>query len=303
MSKSDKQKLEELGAKTYKEQAIWFLNAYWKTFAQKDAEKIWNYVHVHSDIDISKHAQGSELDEFQAHRFLEMNNETMTVVQMRDHLRGVGIEKVRMIPLIHFLIARYKVDWHELVNAAQGDNEEEVRRAQQMLEAAQAAVQEARRTADESNKREAEAKAAQAELEAAQAELKAQEDAYNNKTQQLKHKSETLEGLVARNKAKNELAQHLAEDPLPLRRAKITNEAAVKKAERASRAAEEARLAAEAALENAERKLVEAQDYLDEVKAKPGSAGGALWWIDRALHEAKAYLPSAKGGYKKEKTN
>jgi len=232
--------------------------------------------------------------------FLEMNNETMTVVAMRDHLRGVGIEKIRMIPIVHFLIARYKVDWHELVNAPQG-NQEEIERAERMLAAAQAAVAEAQRTAAESAKREAEAKAAQAELEAAQAELKAQEDAYNNKTQQLKHKSETLESIVARNKAKNELAQHLGEDPLPLRRAKITNEAAVKKAERASRAAEEARMAAEAALEDAGRKLVEAQDYLDEVKAKPGSAGGALWWIDRELHEAKAFLPTAKGGYKKEK--
>ena len=46
------------------------------------------------------------------------------------------------------------------------------------------------------------AEAAPVELEAAQAELKAQEDAYNNKTQELTRKSETLEGVVARNKVK-----------------------------------------------------------------------------------------------------
>lgn len=109
--------------------------------------------------------------------------------------------------MIHFLIFRYKVDWHELVNAAQGDNQEEVARAQRMLEAAQAACEEARRTADESAKREAEAKAAQAELEVAQAELKAQEDAYNNKTQELTRKSETLEGVVQRNKVNQEIIQ------------------------------------------------------------------------------------------------
>jgi len=45
---------------------------------------------------------------------------------------------------------------------------------------------------------------------------------------------------VQRNKAKNELAQHLSSDPLPLRRAKITQEAAVKKADRAAQVAKEA---------------------------------------------------------------
>jgi len=133
-------------------------------------------------------------------------------------------------------------------------------------------------------------------LEAALAELKAQEDAFNNKTNELKAKVRpfsllypyssvpplpiclftcssspvvyflcgeksiraicaythsfglTLQsedesiGLVTRNKAKAELAQHLSSDPLPLRRAKITQEAAVKKADRATQAAADARL-------------------------------------------------------------
>ena len=63
--------------------------------------------------------------------------------------------------------------------------------------------------------REEELAAAKAELEAALAELKAQEDAYNSKTEDLKRKSEEG-GLVSRNRAKNELAQHLGEDPLPV---------------------------------------------------------------------------------------
>jgi len=92
---------------------------------------------------------------------------------------------------------------------------------------------------------------------------------------------------VQQNKAKNELAQHLAEDPLPLRRAKITTEAATKKAQRAR--------------EEVENKLREAEAYLEEVKTRPGSALGVLWWLDRELHEKKAYMPTAKGGYKKEK--
>jgi len=47
--------------------------------------------------------------------------------------------------------------------------------------------------------------------------------------------------------------------------------------------------------------LAEAEAYLQELMSKPGSAGGSLWWIDRDLHETKAYLPASKGGYKKEK--
>ena len=97
---------------------------------------------------------------------------------------------------------------------------------------------------------------AKKELEAALAEVQKEEDKYNARTevtlgllhhsplsslspicvQELKSKSETG-GMVSRNKAKNELAQHLGEDPLPLRKAKITAEAAVKRAERAKQAA------------------------------------------------------------------
>ena len=77
--------------------------------------------------------------------------------------------------------------------------------------------------------READQRSAQQELEAALAELKAQEDAYAARTAELKAKSEG--GGVAALRAKNELAQHLSEDPLPLRRAKINQEAAVRKAE------------------------------------------------------------------------
>ena len=42
------------------------------------------------------------------------------------------------------------------------------------------------------------------------------QDAYNARTEELKQKSETG-GVVSRNKASQELAIHLSEDPLPLR--------------------------------------------------------------------------------------
>ena len=179
------------------------------------------------------------------------------------------------------------------------------------------------------------------------AEVHAQEQAYNEKKADLERRSEEG-GVVSKNKAKAELAQLLAEDPLPLRRAKITQEAAVKKAEKATEAAvaarkeaeesaaasskareaaerdaaaaEQARIAAEhaaaaaskaaaesaaaaaaaeAAVEAAMESLKEAETYLAEVKSKPGQAFGALWWIDRELHEQRKFLPVSKGGIAK----
>jgi len=299
----------------------------------------------------------------QMHRFLEAFQETMTVREMRDTLRAKGAigDAVKLIALIHYLIFRYDVDFHVLVNASQGDNRKEIEEAQRKLDevgrafqeaesaaaAAKAALAEAKSReaaahaaeaeakkreveskakAAESKVKEAEAKAAQAELEVALQELKAQEDAFNAKTADLKRKSE--EGsVVSQNKAKNELAQHLASDPLPLRKAKITQEAAVKKAERAVKAAAEARVAAEnaaveavkavkaaeaarkesekataeaeKAVEAMQVKVDEAEAYLAFVKSKPGRASGAIWWMERELFEKKKFMPERKGGIAK----
>jgi len=269
---NDSEKLAELALKTYKEQAIWFLNAFWADFGSREAEKIWAYKHKCDELDLDKKAAGCALDELNAHRFLEHFHETMTVHSMREKLRSTGAigDRIRVVPLVHILLFKYNVDWHKLVNAPQG-SQEEVEKAQRLLEEVQAKLKASQE--------------AQQELEAALRELKAQEDAFNNRTEELKRASETG-GAVARNKAKNELAQHLASDPLPLRRAKITTEAAVKKAEKATQAAEEA--------------VAQAEAYLEEAKNK-GMPDGSIWWLDRELHEAKAYMPQAKGGYRKQK--
>merc|ERR1712100_826038 len=235
--------------------------------------------------------EGSGLDEMAAHVFLEKFAETLTVRELRAKLRSTGAigesERPKKVPLTHYLLFRYNVDWHKLVNSSQGDNSAEIAKAQEMLNQVTAAFQEAQRTAtaaaqalleaetsaakaksreeeskvaaEQSRVAEEDAKAAQAELEAALAEVKAQEDAYNSKTEDLKKKSETG-GVVSRNKAANELAQHLAEDPLPLRKAKITAEAAVKRSEKATKAAADARTNAEAAANNATNARKAAED-------------------------------------------
>jgi len=413
---NDVEKLKNLATKTHKEQAIWYLNAFWEdgTGTDTNAEQIWKYVHQLYKLDPNG-AEGNEVDELIMHRFLEAFQETLTVREMRDSLRESGAvidNRIKNIPISHYLVYRYQKNFHTLVNAVQGSNQKEIDKAQALLDEVQQAFQladdkakEAKRALQEAKAAEAEAKvqeaeakaaaenakatenaakaneeaakqtaaaaktreeeavvrqnesiAAKNELELALKDLKEQEDAFTNRKNELTTKSEDESiGAVVRNKAKAELAQHLASDPLPLRRAKITQEAAVKKADKAtqvaaeataksqaaraeagktaraaadsrataevaraeaekqaaeavqargraeaaSRASENAAAAAEQAVEAAQAKVEEAETYLEEVKNQPGSAHGAVWWLQRELHEKKAYMPEKKGGYKK----
>ena len=400
---NDNEKLLDLCSKTHKEQAVWFLNAFWEDFAEKEAENIWNFVDQAQNIDNAK-AAGTALDEMEAHRFLEKADSAHTVLEMRNLLRKTGAigqsERPKSVPLSHYFLFKYDAHsnklFHDLVTRSQGDNQKQIEEAQAKLDAVQTAFDEASRTAtaaaaslkaaqekeavaksreadaksaetsahasaeaaktreveakqsaDNLAVKEQELKAAQAEVEAALAEVKKQEDAYNTKTETLKKKSEEG-GVVSRNKAKNELAQHLAEDPLPLRTAKITAEAALRKAEKATNEAATARARAEAdakqasearaqadadaaaasaarveaeksraqaeaaraeaekdkaaaddAVDAAQAAVAEAEAFLEEMKAQPGSSQGALWWMDRELHEKKKYMPMRKGGIAK----
>jgi DNA repair exonuclease SbcCD ATPase subunit len=277
---------------------------------EKEAENFWKWVQMVSELDLKKKAEGCELDELNAHVFLEKNNETMTVKQLRDKLREIGWEKrPMMFPTVVYLIMKFKADWHYIVNAPQGDNQKEIEKAQKMLEEVEKLLQQAIQAAEDAKvaaeaaaARQAEAAEAKIEMERAVAEVKAQEDARDNKTKDLQKKSEEG-GAVSRNKAKAELAAHLSEDPLPLRKAKITLEAADRKAAKTLKAATEARekadaaaIAAEKAVEETQAKLREAEAYLEEVKQAGGDAMGALWWMSRELEEKKKYLPSSKGG-------
>jgi len=287
--------------KKYKDQEVWFLNAFWHDFGEKSANEIWTFQHKFDELDVVKKAEGSELDELSFHRFLEVLHSTMTVQQCRTFLKEAGVDMTKIakyVSLAHYLTAKYKANWHKLVNASQGDNQEEIERAQQLLDEVQNLFRVSAQKAQEATQREKELKQAEAEVAKALEELKQQEDDFNNKTDTLKKKSQ--EGsTVQKSKAANELAQHLASDPLPLRRAKLNTEAAKRKAEKAVKAAEEARAAAEQAVEDARAKVEEAEAYLNEVKSRTGSAKGTMWWMDRELQEAKKYLPQRKGGVAK----
>src|SRR3989338_6303391 len=155
---NDREKLTSLCKKTYKEQAIWYLNAVWPAEQEKNAEKIWAFVGKCGDFDLAKKAKGNELDELNMHRFLEFFKNEKTVKELRDELRKVGVDNFKYVPLTMFLIWQYKFDWHVLVNAPQGDNAKEIEKASQMLEESQAACTEAIRLAEEAHQAEVAAK-------------------------------------------------------------------------------------------------------------------------------------------------
>jgi len=311
----------------------------------------WTWCQTFSQLDPDKHADGNELDEFWSHKFLETLGETMTVIEMREKFRKIDADFNKRMSMVEYIMYRYGFSIPSVLTAPQGDNTEGIKRAQAMVDEAQKALDEmnvkltaakeaaerAKKAADAAKKAadaakvtaEASAKAAkavadaEAEAKAALAELQAEEKAFEDKKAALeKTKNDMSIGVVKRNKAANELDQLLSEDPLPLRKAKINQSAAVKKCERATKAAEAAKAKAdadaaaaeeasqkanaaereavaaeeeaEAAAAEAEKKLQEAIDFLEEEKQKGGVAQGDIWWMQREITEKKKYLPASK---------
>jgi len=109
---------------------------------------------------------------------------------------------------------------------------------QRLLEEQQRKLEEQEKRLNDQRAAEALVRQAEEEQSAAVAELKAQEDSYKRTIEDLTQKSETGDSIFAKNKAKQELAQLKQENPLPLRRAKITQEAALRKVEKQRKEAE-----------------------------------------------------------------
>jgi flagellar biosynthesis GTPase FlhF len=306
-----KTQFDQITTRTYAGQAKWFLNGFWKEH-EKDAEAIWEMVNNAIKIDHRKGKEGNELDEFEAHRFLEGLGETLTVKDMRDKLREIDVDFNKRMALIEYLIFKYNKGVVQVISAPQGGggkNAARLEAAQKLVDAASIALDEMSRLLEAEKQAlayqkiaEADAVRAEEESKAALAELTAQEMAFANAKADLKRKSENeSSGQVSRNRAKNELEQLLAKDPLPLTRAKLNQEAAVRKSERARKAAEEARLkqeqsarAAAAQVEEANAKFQAAVDELEEIKKIPDQSYGDIWWMERELAEKKKYLPRSR---------
>ena len=284
----------EIVEKKYADQAVWFLNGFWAEM-EAQAEDVWKWVELFGQLDQEKHADGCELDEFWSHKFLETLGETMTVIEMRERFRKIDADFNKRMSMLEYIMYRYNIEPHAMVTAPQGGDQEQINKAQAMVDSAQGAVDSMNAALDAAKKAVDAAVAAENENKAALDELHAQEKAFEDKKAALEQtKNDMSIGVVKRNRAANELDQMLAEDPLPLRKAKINQAATVKKSERATKAAEAAKEKAEAAVKNAEAKLQEALEFLQRAKASGGVAKGAIWWMEREITEKKKYLPARR---------
>ena len=196
----------------------------------------------------------------------------MTVKDMRAALSEISdLDFSQKMSLIEFLIFHYKItDWTYLVHwspagsAAQQrmlvDVQAQMSYAQDALAVATTKAEESKVEADKAVvAAEASEKAATASQLAAKeqhdatlelaAQQKAKADALA--AEEIKAKDESL-STVKRNKAKAQLAILKSEDSQPLRRARITQEAAERKAVKAAKAAQTAAVAAKKAKNLAE---------------------------------------------------
>mmetsp|Transcript_28849 Transcript_28849/g.46863 ORF Transcript_28849/g.46863 Transcript_28849/m.46863 type:complete len:332 (-) Transcript_28849:260-1255(-) len=279
--------------------------------AKKDAcEMIWKYMNKFIELDLKKKKKGCELNEFDAHRFLENFGMTLSVKDMREKLREIDIDFNKHVSLTEFLIYKHEADVHKLVNASQGEADmEKINKAQSLLEKAQADCEkskeaaikatEAAETAENSRlsavKAENEAKKVEAELRKVQGEqtaaedaLKAEEKKLATKKENLKKKSKNMSlGVVKRNKAANMLQQLLAKDPLPLQKAKITQAAVVKKCQKATKKA--ARITGKA-VEAREKAEADAK----QAKAAKQASEDAVIAAETAIEKATEYLEKVK---------
>jgi len=268
----------EVTQKTYKDQAIFYLNAYWPDeFEKSDSarEAIYKFWQHFVDVDklqweeVNKKIwkqgwkEGNSLDELFSHKYLEKLGKTLTVVAFRNEFRKIDVNFDKRMAMIEFLLFEYKHSVPDLMSKPQGDNSKELEEAQAQL----AAVQQALAELQEKNERqkvlvaeqkaaeaaakkaggnqteaggkgqatlaaqrdaEAKVRKAEADLAAAVADLAKQEEDYKSQIRALEAKAHDAHlGVVAKGKAGNELAQLKEKDPLPLRKAKITQEAAL----------------------------------------------------------------------------
>lgn len=98
-----------LESKEYKDQAIWFLNAFWADLENAEAtgEEMWELVHQFEEC-YHRESKGNSmmsLDLLGAAKLLEMRGETMTANARRDMLKKIDIDQDKRMSLWEYMIS------------------------------------------------------------------------------------------------------------------------------------------------------------------------------------------------------
>eukprot|EP00461_Guttulinopsis_vulgaris_P003112 UN03113 len=100
------EKIKAVTAMTYKDQAIWYLNAFWTDAkpSSEEAEDVWNLAIAFEKEDHIKGKNGNELNAVQAFNVLQKRNQTLTALQLKAQLRTVDIDANGEMALAEYLL-------------------------------------------------------------------------------------------------------------------------------------------------------------------------------------------------------
>jgi len=290
----DMDKFNEVSSQKYSDQAIFFLNAFWKECGSH-AEKIYEYNQGFIALD-SKKDDGCDLDEFYSHKFLETYGETMTALELRNAMRKIDINHDNRMSFLEYLLYRYEQTVEELLLRPQGFQSEELLAALKALSQAREDIRRAEASKLEMEASKAQAEISKMEVEASRAEVSAIRTAIDSKRDGLEKAAQA--GGVKGNMAKQELFALNNEDSTELNAAILRADAAVRKAEAAVKKAEEAVQKADAAVKKAEHGVKNAEDAVRKAQSVGDkNSPGMVWFMNRELEEAKKYQP--RGGIQK----
>ena len=114
LSKAQEQ-LSKLSDQKYEDQAIHFLNAYWREPSIKlslnpdKCEKVYQACVLMEKLDKKHGKEGSKLDEFESHLFLEKTEGALSAHEMRDALSAIDIDFDKKTSLMEFLIYMFQI--------------------------------------------------------------------------------------------------------------------------------------------------------------------------------------------------
>jgi len=246
---------------------------------------------------------------------------------LKEQLRRIDVDANGLMALLEYLLFKFERSVLKCINNPQGGSEEDKRKLaeatakcealqralddlQEKLVAQKRAERDAKVAENNAHAAEAEARSAERiakdqeavlkaaedavrkaedEARAADADLKRQQDEIANKAKSLEAKiANPSTGAVAKGQAVQELAALKGADPLPLRKAKITQEAAVRKVEAERKVAEGERIKAQEVRKKAEEERKKAVSERQHAEAEREAAVAAREKAEEQTRQVEA---------------
>ena len=277
------EKFRKITAMTYKEQAVFYLNAFWTQGGDAEAESVWKTMHDFIAVDHAKGKNGNQLDEVLSHHYLQKVGRTLTAIELRHELRKIDLDANGEMALAEYLIFRANQmgtprEVLSLINNPQGGetNPGELAEATARVEALNKAFDDLQVQLEQQKQLEAAAKSAEAEARKNEAAAIESEKAAKTKEAEARAAEEVAKQQDNAARAASELANAAAEVAKAAEARAVAQENSAKNAEAAAVSAEESARDAEAALKAAEDKLRAAEKVVREAEAEAVAIEAAL---------------------------